>query len=173
MKVHDGWLINSPIKTTVCGYLNTGEENKVKFYFCYRIKRLMPLPNPGQKSKVWFSNFGNANNTHLTDPPTDGDCVFQIVWYLAKVNEWNVISFNPDHLMHEVSNELKNPSNDEDCNFLPTAEELNSKKVLSWAPLCLWLKGTSSKIFLNQDLKEESWEMRIVLITLAIFMIWR
>ena len=71
----------------------------------------MPLHNPVQNSKVWFSNFGNTNNVHLIDPPRDSDCMLHIIHYLAKSNGWNDIPLDPDHLKHAVSNKLKHPSN--------------------------------------------------------------
>ena len=89
----------------------------------------MSLFNPGQNSKVWFSNFGSANNTHLKDAPGDGDCMFRLFCYLAKLNGWNAVYFNPDHLRHAVSNELKTPSNGVECFFHPQIKKLRAKKL--------------------------------------------
>ena len=64
------------------------------------------------------------------DPTGDVHCTFHIICYLAKLNGWNGITFNPDYMMHSVSNELKHPSNGAEYYFCPpTDEEVNSKKT--------------------------------------------
>ena len=86
IEIHDFFPPTKFSKTTKYRLMNTRKVAKVKFYFCYRIGKLIPLPDPSQNCTVWFSNFGNINNMHLIDPPGDGDCFFHIISYIAKLN---------------------------------------------------------------------------------------